>query len=240
MKNAKWSSLVLMVGLVVWFAFQNTDVDSPTEKIAAAAQPVKVSSLTHGHDHHAQPAAATEVARVPAAVPNVSSSSSNELRSLDEMLATVAGSAREELPLKGLVERLQKSGQDPRVIRDSNPYSGEMIVVRADTPLEGTRYFHAQYFVGEDGQPFVQHMSFEFKPSPTAMSDAMAAVAKTFPNLSPPTHVRDGYARWKLDDGHILWVKSLNADDVAHDPFNAYSPKDLGAVRVAYEQEIHD
>lgn len=239
MKNSKWFLLILIIGLCSWQlvkAPESTVTPAHRSQSARPAAAMRAPASTTATD--AIVPATPLLARVPAAATD-----SVELRSLNEMVETVANSTQTEkaqnLSLKGLVEKLQKSGQSPRIIRDANPDSGEMIIVRADAPLEGTRYFHAQYFVGDDGEPFVQHMSFEFKPGPSAMNDALAAVSKNFPGLSQPTHQREGYARWKLDENHILWVKSLTAEDVAHDPFNAYSQKDLGAVRVAVESEIH-
>lgn len=168
-------------------------------------------------------------ARQPAAVIPVANS-------LTEMTSTLARFAKPRADLRDLLDTIQD--QQPVITHDSNSVTGEMAIVRTKKPLPGTRYFHAQFFNNEDGQPFVQHMSFEFKPGPTAMADAVQAVHSAFGVQSPETQ-REGYAKWDLPDGHILWVKKMDRDDLKDDPFNAYSDSDVGTVRVVLEAEIH-
>lgn len=162
-----------------------------------------------------------------------------ELRSLNELTETVAATTQPNAAFSSLVERLQRGGQNPHVIRDANPDSGEMLIVRTESPLAGTRYFHAQYFTNESGERFAQHISFEFKPGPDAMAEAVAAVERNFSDLSVRTHERSDYVRWKLGDDRVVWVKKLNEEDLNNDPFNAYTKEDVGAVRVAIEQDPH-
>lgn len=203
-------------------------------------EPVIATNDTVPHEPAAviEPPANTEsvAKRAPAAA---DTSDSLERRSLSELTDTVAASVNPHAPFQSLIERLQKSGQSPRVIRDANPDSGEMLIVRTDAPLSGTRYFHAQYFTDESGERFAQHISFEFKPGPGAMNDAIAAVEKSFSGLSARTHDRADYVRWKLGDDRIVWIKKLNMADLQDDPFNAYTKDDVGAVRVAVEQDPH-
>lgn len=138
--------------------------------------------------------------------------------------------------LKELLQDLQS--QKPLVVRDANPFTGEMAIVRTREPLPGTRYFHAQYFAGSDQDPFVQHMSFEFQPGPQAMSDAIQTVSGAF-HLGAPEVQRDDYILWSLANGYILWIKKMNREDLQSDPFNAYTAADDGTIRVAIEAEIH-
>lgn len=165
--------------------------------------------------------------------------SSVELESLKNMSSILSQAAEQKFTLTNLVESLNESGQRPLVARDENPDTGEMIIVRTKNPLAGTRYFHAQYFKDEAGARFVQHMSFEFKPSSNAMREAIATVEKTFSNLSRPRVQREDYVQWGLNDKYIVWVKKMGASDLMDDPFNSYSSSDDGTIRVALELEIH-
>lgn len=162
-----------------------------------------------------------------------------ESDSLDSMGHTLGQVGQVSFTLKSLLEELQKSGQQPLVVHDNNPDSGEMIIVRTKSPLPGTRYFHAQYFTDEGGDRFVQHMSFEFKPGPDAMAAAVATVERNFPNLSRPVVQREDYVKWTLDNNYIVWVKKMASRDLQDDPFNSYAASDDGTIRVAVELEIH-
>ncbi len=171
-------------------------------------------------------------------VPAVALLPSPAKQSLAEMAGILFQFTQPGSQLKDLVYFLQNERQEPLVAHDNNPFTGEMAIVRTRKPLPGTRYFHAQYFSDEAGVGFVQHMSFEFKPGPTAMNEAISAVQDAF-HLSSPESARDGYAKWKLDDQRILWIKRLEGDELRDDPFNAYGPGDNGTIRVAIEVEIH-
>ena len=163
-----------------------------------------------------------------------------EKASLVEMAQTLSRYTVSGESLADLIAHLKELGQNPFLAKDKNPYTGEMTIVRTASPLVGTRYFHAQYFAGDEGEPFVQHMSFEFKPGPTAMNDAVSIVEQAFANLGQPTFQNDFYVQWNLGGDHIVWVKKLAATDLQDDPFNAYSAEDVGTIRVAVELEIHD
>lgn len=175
--------------------------------------------------------------REPAASPADSLPGEN---SVNELSGAIAGSINTSSGLKDLLNSLKKSGQEPFVVRDRNPDSGEMLIVRTKSPLDGTRYFHAQYFTDASGEAFIQHASFEFKPGEQAMQTAIRAVERNFSNLSRPVVQREGYVKWKLGDDYIVWVKKMDLNDLKEDPFNSYSLADEGTIRVAVEQEIHD
>lgn len=163
-----------------------------------------------------------------------------EAQSLETMGRTLGQVTQGSFTLKRLLEDLQKTGQQPLVARDANLDTGEMLIVRTKSPLPGTRYFHAQYFTGDDGERFVQHMSFEYKPGPGAMTEAIAAVERHFPHLSQPMVQRDDYVKWSLDRDYIVWVKKMTMDDLKNDPFNSYSISDDGTIRIVVELEVHD
>jgi hypothetical protein len=163
----------------------------------------------------------------------------SDVTGLSNMVQMVSQFTQAPNRLEELLRYLKNSGQDPMLTRDNNPYTGDMMIVRTNNPFPGTRYFHAQYFQNASGEPFVQHMSFEYKPGSTALADAVTAIKNTFPNLSDPTVQSADYVQWKLDDDYILWIKKLGPEDLKDDPFNAYAPQDVGTVRVAVELEIH-
>lgn len=160
-------------------------------------------------------------------------------KSLEAMGHTLGQIGQPSFTLNGLLEDLQRSGQQPLVVHDENPDSGEMLIVRTKSPLPGTRYFHAQYFTDESGERFVQHMSFEFKPGADSMSEAISTVERNFAGLSRPVVQRPDYVKWKLDNHYIVWIKRMAAADLQEDPFNSYSLSDDGTIRVAVELEIH-
>ncbi|MGZ5279548.1 MAG: hypothetical protein ACXWC9_06380 [Pseudobdellovibrionaceae bacterium] len=163
----------------------------------------------------------------------------NEKASLEDMSRTLFQFTRPESRLSDLVQYLESSQQQPLVTQNSNPDTGDMVIVRTGNPLVGTRYFHAQYFADENQKGFVQHMSFEFKPGASAMNDAIDAVHKAFPDLPAPKSQNKDFVQWDIPGGYILWVKKMGNEDMQDDPFNAYSEEDIGTVRVAMELEIH-
>lgn len=170
----------------------------------------------------------------------VKSDGQQEIASLENMARVLSLYSQPHYDLPALIEYLKKSGEEPFIAKDANPDTGEMIIVRTKAPLPGTRYFHAQYFTSETGRPMAQHISFEYKPGPTAMKDAASAVEKAFTNLSRPRIERPDFVQWDLDEDHIVWIKKMGEDDLRDDPFNAYTAADTGTVRVAIELEIHD
>lgn len=155
--------------------------------------------------------------------------------SLKQMTQVLAAFTLEDKKLNDLLEALKKDQQEPFTVKDKNPYTGEMIIVRTKSPPPGTRYFHAQYFVDENNQSFAQHMSFEFRQSPEAMDQAIQMVKATFPNLGNPTEESRDFIQWELDDGYVVWVKRLDEQDITNNPFNAYTPGDIGSIRIAVE-----
>jgi Na+-transporting methylmalonyl-CoA/oxaloacetate decarboxylase gamma subunit len=140
-----------------------------------------------------------------------------------------------------LVKQLKEKNLKPRVMNDGNQFTGEMTVVRTDSTIPGARYFHAQYFDDENGKKFIQHLSFEIKPSHDSFEATKYTIAKTFGIEGTPKYEKDGYILWDTKDGKVLWVKKLEAEDLKNVPFNAYdASKDVGTIRVATELEIHD
>jgi hypothetical protein len=202
---------------------------------SSSAKPGNVANTTVRHPAVALSAKTLDPVK---AVAGVAAKSANPAESLKKMTGVLSRFAKPTAQVKDLIALLNEFHQEPVTTHDANPYSGEMAIVRTRQPLPGTRYFHAQFFNDQAGIPFVQHMSFEFKPGPTSFVEAVAAVREEF-NLPEPQESRADYAKWNLPDGHIVWVKTMDHSDLAEDPFNAYTVADIGTVRVAVEAEIH-
>lgn len=155
--------------------------------------------------------------------------------SLKQMSQVLFDFTLQEKKLSELMTSLQQGQHEPFQVRDKNPDTGEMIIVRTKSPLPGTRYFHAQYFVDENNQAFAQHISFEYRQSPEAMEQAIAMVQATFPGLGTPMEEGRDFIQWELPHGYVVWVKRLDQQDISNNPFNAYTQGDIGSIRIAVE-----
>lgn len=141
---------------------------------------------------------------------------------------------------EGLVEELKVQDARPLIMKDENPYTGSMNVVRTRAPIPGTRYFHAQFFNREDGGEYLQHMSFEFKASENSFKAVEKTMEKTFGLQGQKIESKDGFTSWRHGKDYVVWVKKLASSDLKkNDPFNAYSQDDVGTIRAAIELEIH-
>ena len=166
-----------------------------------------------------------------------------EIRSLHIMTNLLAQVVQPESSMDAAVALLKDLKQDPIVTRESNPYTGSMTMVRTNNPFPGTRNFHAQYFGDENGaNSFVQHMSFEFRPGPNALDEALEAVTTNFPGVKEPTTTERGSIQYEIGGGYVVNVKKLTKEDINEpDPFQAYEAGDEGTVRVTLEiNESHD
>ncbi len=235
MKQTKTIILMALVAVGAWLLYSQLSrpLEHPAlkslnlEKLNAPHPPPRIRAKIPS----SQLLTSTQT-RQPAAIPP------NETTSLAMMTETLERFTQPRASVRDLVDYLEGTAQRPIATHNRNPYTGEMAIVRTEQPLPGTRYFHAQYFSAEDGSSFVQHMSFEFKPGPNAMDEAVLAVQKSF-SVSTPSIRRNDYAQWPFKTGYILWVKKLAAEDLKDDPFNAYTTADVGTIRVAIELEVH-
>lgn len=217
---------VLIAGAAAHFGWAPSSKNSETKRTTASLPSDKKPPSLAAKSSAPKPAASAPTPGGPRA-------------GLNNMTDTLYKFTRPGQSLKNLVDFLESSNQEPVTTHNANDVTGQMAIVRTKSPLKGTRYFHAQYFSdAEHGDGFVQHMSFEVQPGPTAMNDTVAALKNTF-GLKQPETSREGYSLWKLEDGRILWVKKMDLEDLKDDPFNAYSSADVGTVRVAIEAEIH-
>lgn len=163
-----------------------------------------------------------------------------EKDSVDQMTGMLALPLMQSQKVAALVNVLKTAGQVPQVTHDTNAYTGEMAVVRTAKPLDGTRYFHAQYFMDEKGAPFLQHASYEIRPTENAMAIAEESVRRTFKGLTRANQKSADFIEWDLDGSHVVWIKKMAAEDLKDNPFNAYTDQDVGTVRVAVESRIHE
>jgi hypothetical protein len=162
-----------------------------------------------------------------------------EGESLVTFNSIMADSSSKNLDIESLKESLVSKGLELVVAKDENKFTGTMTIIRTENSLPGTRYFHSQIFYGEDGSPFVQHMSFEYRAGKLAFAQAVAAAKKQFKLNTEPSVKKDGFYSWNTSDGYVVWVKRMTSEDLKNDPFNAYSPSDAGTIKVAKELEIH-
>lgn len=180
-------------------------------------------------------------------VPTFTTKTPNEVSAkiMMQLLAEVVNSNQR---VTDLLELLKATGQDPLAVQDKNSRTGSMTIIRTKNPLPNTRNFHAQYF-GEAEDQFCQHISFEYRASPSAFDEAVKAVKLAFPNLGEPVQFSDGFVQWSLNglanppglssdaqtNSYVVWCKSLKKEDLVGDPFNAYSNEDIGTIRCALE-----
>ncbi len=159
--------------------------------------------------------------------------------SLKQMTTTLFEAITQEQSYDRLISSLQRERQDPILIKQSNSYTGELNIIRTKSPLPGTRYFHAQYFTDEKGERYAQNITFEYKPGPQAMDEAKRAVQSSFNSIGQPTLNRADFIKWELPSGYNVWIKKLTLEDLSDDPFNAYSPEDVGTIQVTVELDPH-
>jgi hypothetical protein len=220
------------------------------------------------HDHHAKETAlatsdSAQMATGPAgggpsteSVPNPSSTPTiadtkdsppllpptqprNELESLNTLAKVLFEATRPNQPMDSLVSYLKVTAQDPYLVKNANPYTGELTFVRTNSPFPGTRYFHAQYFSDKNNQPFAQHLSFEYKPGADSMNQATAAIQQAFPLLgAAKTREKGNFTEWDAGGGYTVWLRRLTSEDIrrSNDPYAVHTPDDVGTIVVAIEQ----
>lgn len=166
------------------------------------------------------------------------SHNSNSQYSLTTMNKILKHFALTQHRLADIIARLDALHMNPVLHRDQNPYTGTMYVLRTDSPLPGTRYFHAQYFSDEKQVPFLQHMSFDIPPQKNGFQKTIQAIKATFGKLPRPAIVKKDFIMWPWKKGYNIWIQQLNKEQVSSDPFNAYDETDIGSIKVAVELDV--
>ena len=159
--------------------------------------------------------------------------------SLVSLSSVISEFGKKDIEVGNITKRLKVMGLSPVVALDKNEDTGDMHTIRTKNSLPGARYFHAQIFTGKEGKQFVQHMSFEYRPGKQAFAQGVATAIREFGLSEKAVVQKDGFYSWNTFDGYVVWVKRMTAEDLKSDPFNAYSRKDIGTIRIAKEIEIH-
>lgn len=252
--------LILLLGIiasVVLFYQSTAEKDlglSSQEQSQDSHQPLAGNDHASDHDHsHSnvahpdvesnapRPVALSDEEREKFIETSLGAVSKEERAALLDLTSVMNTFTVDEAPggMTNLIDSLKQKKLSPYIMKDENPYTGSMSIVRTKSTLPGTRYFHAQLFKDEQGNDFVQHVSFEFKPGPNAFNAAKAALMKQFKITSAPTIDKEGFTSWAVGP-YSVWVKAQTLEDFKNDAFNAHDSSDVGAVRAAAELEIHD
>lgn len=211
---------------------QNVDVVTNTELEKREKNSKKVES--HGSEYSKKVESKSDYQVAKVEIPTDSHG-----QSLVDYAGLVSEFGTKNVVVKDIVDRLEGLGLTPVVAKNSNESTGSMYTVRTKNSLPGARYFHAQLFTDENGKQFVQHMSFEYRPGENAFAEGVATAIREFGLSESPAIKKDGFYSWNTNDGYVIWVKKMSEEDIKDDPFNAYSKKDIGTIRIAKEIEIH-
>ena len=139
-----------------------------------------------------------------------------------------------------MIEHLEALEIAPRKKVEESEEAGSVTFIRTQKSLKGTKYFHAQY-VGDDDNSTLEHMSFNLRPGSDSFQNALNIIENEF-KVSTKGKLKfnkPDAKGWSLDNGYIVWVKTLKKEDLNTDLFNAYSESDIGSVRVVVELDIH-
>lgn len=141
--------------------------------------------------------------------------------------------------LKKTIDLLQKANTTPLYLHEENPFTGTLHVIKTESPLKGTRHFHAQFFSQQKTKPFLQHMSFEIPPGKNSFPLAIALLKESFQDLPQhPEIQKEGFMMWRWKGSYNIWALRLTKDHLQSDPFNAYEAIDEGSVRIAVELDV--
>lgn len=224
-------SLLVIVGVYILRSCNNSqvEVDMSKERTSAVAPTPSAPKISAPQQQPKQ--------SLPASAPTAAA---EEVRqNVQAMTQVLFDYLSPNHKVTDLLLYLKQSGQEPYTSTSSNPHTGGMMFVRTKKPFKGTRYFHAQYVEGENGNIVPQHMSFEFMPGPQAMVMAEEALRTIQPQLGEPHDRTENFISWKLEDGYHCYIAKLDAEYIKEHPFNAYEPEDVGTIKIAVEMDIH-
>ena len=166
-----------------------------------------------------------------------------ELSSVEQLVRLMAlqsSSSREnsKILVSNLLRDLNSLGLLPVVQRDSHPIAGDLIIIRTQNTLVGTRYFHAQFMTDRSAQEYLQHLSFEIRPTKDSFVRAIEMIRKSFGTLKI-TGQSDQSFDAETSRGYSIWIEPLLKSDLVGHLFNAYSENDVGTIRVVIEKNPH-
>lgn len=163
-----------------------------------------------------------------------------EQASIDVISKMLRAAISQDLSTKSFINLIKDTGLKPVASTDRNPEGSGLTTIRTSNTLEGTRYFHAQFFGGEKLKDFHQHISFEIRPSPNSLEVATNMIEQNFKGKAKLVETRSDYRRWKTDSGQVIWAKVLDHEDIEESPINPRDKNDVGTVWVAIEHDIHE
>lgn len=232
--------LILVIAGAVFYLNNAAQIEKKLEEAKTIVINDKASPKDQtSHDHaHVSPTKSS-LKKETTTVKEVAIPTDKHGKSLTEFNSIIFSLAKNNIDIEELKESLTSKGLKITVANDSNEHTGSMSIIRTDNTLPGTRYFHAQIFKDENGESFVQHMSFEYRPGKYAFEEAVASAKVQFNLNRDPDISNKDFVSWSLKSGHVIWIKKLQKEDLKNDPFNAYTDADIGTIKVAKELEIH-
>lgn len=233
-------ALVIIISAAVYYFNNSSNTHSDQvehdHKTSPAAPKVEVSH-DHAHAHVSPVKESKKIKSIPVKVVEIPNDEQG--KSLQKFSTIIADLSSDRIEIEELKDYLTDFGLNIDVANDENESTGSMSIIRTRNTLPGTRYFHAQVFKDENGESFIQHISFEYRPGENAFEEAIAVAKKQFGLKKNPDVSRDGFVSWSTKSGHVIWVKKMEKEDLQNDPFNAYTDADIGTIKVAKELEIH-
>lgn len=240
--------ILVFIGLGAYYLSSNKDAEVNTaSEVSEEAQGEQAEKDGHDHNHsdvvktkNITTKSSIKKPNFDKAAPNPFKPKNNDEKSLDSLTDLVVNALDAKNDSKNFRDRLKEHNLIPVTAFDKNPYTGKMTIIRTKENLPGTRYVHAQYFENEDGSESLQHLSYEYRPGPNALPRAVEAIKAKLDIRKEPTTVKDDFVGWTLDNGYVVWCMTMGLTHLKDDPFNAYSPKDVGTIRCATELDIHE
>lgn len=237
MKKYFWPIFLMAIGLIIYMVSNKQEVPQLAKtKPTPIKTPIAIKTQPKARP---TPTPLKEANKAALQQIQTTQTKSEEEQSFQKLSDLLHLSIKESVSSLQLRDTLTKLKLSPISSKDTNPHTGTMSIVRTQKTLPGTRYFHAQFFEDENGASHLQHMSFEFKPGPDAMDKAIQMVQSSFNLNRGPDFKRKDFVSWNLPDSRIIWVQKMQSQDLKDNPFNAYTIKDIGTIRVAVELEIH-
>jgi len=141
-----------------------------------------------------------------------------------------------------LVRYFEQEKLQPEMSERSNEYTGTMIMIRTQRSIPGVRYLHAQYMGDDSEHTFLQHFSYEFRPSSNAVERATQSAEETY-SLRNKKVYRDGeFITYDIGDNgeYELSIEKANWESLENDPYNAHAKGDVGAITTRIELKLHD
>lgn len=141
-----------------------------------------------------------------------------------------------------LIRYFEEEKLEPEMSENTNEYTGTMMMIRTQKTIPGVRYFHAQYMGDDPEHTFLQHFSYEFRPSPNSMERATQSTEGSFKLSNKKVHREGDFITYDIgDDGRYeLSIEKADWESLKDDPYNAHSKEDVGTVITRIELKVHE